>query len=67
MNKWKNLILTLLQKSGRISLNNGPIWKIQKLTGSWEQAAGRAGPTICPPKSILIRLGREDRLYVEHW
>ncbi len=28
------MILTLLHKIGHISRNNGPIWKIQKLTGS---------------------------------
>ncbi len=35
----------------RISLNNGPIWKIKKLAGSWEQArpAGWLGSIICPP------------------
>ncbi len=28
--------MTLLQFFGHISLNNGPILKIQKLAGSWE-------------------------------
>ena len=28
--------MTLLQFFGHISLNNGPIWKIQKLAHSWE-------------------------------
>ena len=50
-------------------LNNTPIWKIQKLTGSWEQArpAGRTGSIICPPKRFFIPLGWEDGLYLEHW
>ncbi len=66
---WKNTILTLLHKTGRISLNNGPIWKIKKLTGSWEQArpAGRNGSIICPPRGFFIRLGQENGLYLEHW
>ncbi len=63
------MILTLFHKSARISLNIGPIWKIQKLTGSWEQArpAGQTGSIICPPARMFIRLGREDGPQWEHW
>ncbi len=63
------MVLTLLHKNGRISLNNGPIWKIQKLTGSWEQGrpAGRIRSIISPPTCYFIRLGREDGIYLEHW
>ncbi len=57
------MILTLLHKSGRISLNSGPIWKIQKLTGSWEQARpeGWTESITCPPITQARRLGRLGR------
>ncbi len=70
MKKWKkNMILTPFHKNGHISLNHGPIWKIQKLTGSWELArsAGRTRSIICPPICFIIRLGRKDGPYLEHW
>ncbi len=65
----KNLILTPFHKNCHISLNNGPIWKIQKLAGSWEQArpAGRTRSIVCPPTCFFIRLGRKDGPYLEHW
>ncbi len=49
--------------------SNGPIGKIQKVTGSWEQArrrpAGWTGSIICPPKCLFIHVGLEERLYLE--
>ncbi len=42
----ENWVLTLIHKSGNISLNSGPIWKIKKLAYPGEQARP-AGWTRC--------------------
>ncbi len=58
--KMTNFIQTSFDKSGCISLNNGAIWKIEKVAYSGDRAnpAGWTRPQICPPHAFSFILDR---------